>query len=235
MSWSLVLVHSPSVGPGTWRPVAQRLTNQGLDAVVPDLRRVTEFGPPYWNSVAQNVVEAAGQLESHGPVLLVAHSNAGLFLPVVAEALTERVVGAVFVDAALPAREGSSPVAGPELVQWLRSLADDQGLLPRWTDWWPEEEVAALLPDPLVRAELVAEQARLPLDYYEQSVPVPPQWLSVPCAYLQFNEAYAREADQMRRAGWPTDHMPGEHLHQVVDPDGVTDAILRLAGQLLGH
>jgi hypothetical protein len=78
----------------------------------------------------------------------------------------------------------------------------------------------------------VAEQPRLPLAYYEQSLPVPAAWASVPAAYLRFSDGYRAEADRAAQAGWPVDHLPGEHLHQMVDPIAVTDRILALVGRL---
>ena len=232
MTPPLVLVHSPSVGPSTWVPVARRLHLRGLDAVVPNLRHVGMGGPPYWPRVAGTVAEAMGQLDEPGPVVLVAHSNAGLFLPTVAEASPRPVAGAVFVDAGLPAERGESPAVPAEFLRHLRGLADSAGRLPRWTDWWPAEEIEPLLPDPAVRAEVVRDQPRLPLDYYQQTLPVPVSWWSVRCAYLQFSAGYDGEAARARRAGWPVEVVRGEHLHQVVDPDGVTDALLAITARL---
>jgi hypothetical protein len=30
--------------------------------------------------------------------------------------------------------------------------------------------------------------------------------------------------------GWPTRHVPGHHLHMLVDPDAVAAAVLEMAG-----
>jgi hypothetical protein len=227
----VVLVHSPSVGPRTWRDVADELHRAGIVAVVPDLRRVTELGPPYWPTVVRAVVEAIGELPSGatGPLVLVPHSNAGLFVPATVVASPRPIAGVVFVDAALPQTgQARCPVAPPQMLDRLRSMADEDGYLPRWTDWWDVEDVAALLPDPAVREEVVADQPRLPLAYFEQDVPVPATWPLVPCAYLQLSQAYEAEAHEARRAGWPVDVAPGEHLNQVVAPKEVTRAVLAL-------
>ena len=94
--------------------------------------------------------------------MLVAHSNAGLFIPVITAALPGQVRGCIFVDAALPPAAGAAPVAPPELLALLRDKASG-GLLPRWTDWWDEEEVAPLFPDQQTRQAVTEEQPRLPL------------------------------------------------------------------------
>jgi hypothetical protein len=45
-----------------------------------------------------------------------------------------------------------------------------------------------------------------------------------------FSEAYEGEAQQARARGWPVRTERGEHLHQIVDPDAVSRALLNLAG-----
>ena len=56
MAASFVLIHSPSVGPRTWQPVAHRLTELGWEAIVPSLLHVTDqgrrIGPGWWTRSA---------------------------------------------------------------------------------------------------------------------------------------------------------------------------------------
>jgi hypothetical protein len=56
-------------------------------------------------------------------VVLVAHSNAGLFLPLITAALPSQVLGCIFVDAAIPPAAGAAPMALPELLVLLRDKA----------------------------------------------------------------------------------------------------------------
>jgi hypothetical protein len=95
--------------------------------------------------------------------------------------------------------------------------------------------VVGLVPDHHMREAVVSEQPRLPLSYYEQEIPVPPGWDTVRCGYLAFGTAYDAEAAQARARGWPVDELSGGHLHQVVDPTGVTDRLLRLAAPTRDH
>jgi pimeloyl-ACP methyl ester carboxylesterase len=231
MAASFVLIHSPSVGPRTWQPVAHRLAELGWEAVVPSLLHVTDGGPPVWPRVVDAVRGDLGTAEQGQGVVLVAHSNAGLFIPVVTTALPGRVRGCIFVDAALPPASGSAPVAPPELLALLRDKASD-GLLPRWTDWWDEEQVAPLFPDQATRQAVSEEQPRLPLSYYEASVPVPAGWDAQPCAYLLFGPPYDELADEAGERGWIVERLPGAHLHQLVDPDGVARLLLAIADQM---
>jgi hypothetical protein len=61
--------------------------------------------------------------------------------------LGEKVRGYVFVDARLPTPGRFWLETGsPGLAARLRDMADPQGWLPPWPQWWGEEELAALLP-----------------------------------------------------------------------------------------
>lgn len=233
MNAAFVLVHSPSVGPATWAPVAERLAAAGTAVVVPSLSGVAEAAPPVWARVAEVVAGQLARLPEGLPVVLIAHSNAGLFLPVIAQASPRPVAGFVFVDAALPVRDGVTPVAPPRFLELLRGKAVD-GRLPPWTAWWDEADVAPLFPDGRTRAVIEAEQPRLPLAYYEQHIPAPAGWDGRPCGYLLFDEdAYGEEAAEAAGRGWTVDRLTGLHLHQLVDPDGVTERLTAMAGPWL--
>jgi len=224
-----VLVHSPSVGPSTWQAVADQLRDAGHDAVVPSLLSVGEGGPPYWPRVTAAVRAGLSRTDASQPVVLVVHSNAGLFLPLIASELGRAVACSIFADASVPPAGGSTPVAEDDFLPFLRDLADESGRLPQWTSWWDEADVTPMLPDPQVRQVITEEQPRLPLDYYLENVPVPSGWDDYPCGYLLFSQAYEGQAAEARRRGWPVRTVRGEHLHQVVDPAGVTRALLELA------
>jgi hypothetical protein len=223
-----VLVHSPSVGPSTWAPVATRLNGFGAATVVPSLVDVADAGPPFWPRVAETVGGAVEQLPPNQPVVLVAHSNAGLFVPVSVQMAPRPVVGCLFVDAALPARSGPTAVVSPEQLDLLRPKVTG-GRLPQWTAWWDEADVAPMFPDAQTRTVVSAEQPRLPLSYYEQQVPVPDGWDSRPCGYLLFSPPYEEAAQDARERGWNVDHVPGLHLHQLVDPETVTGRIIAMS------
>jgi hypothetical protein len=71
-----LLVHSPVVGPTTWRWVADEL-RAGHDVVVPDLRHAAAGGDV--NSVI--VAAAAAVPPEWLDVIAVGHSGAGVVLP----------------------------------------------------------------------------------------------------------------------------------------------------------
>ncbi len=184
---------------------------------VPSLLDVARSAPPFWPAGVSAVTGSVGD----EPVVLVPHSNAGLLVPAIVEALDDQVRGVVFVDAALP---GRGHYTTPD---FLCALAVD-GLLPPWTSWWDEAEVAELFPDAATRAQVEAEQPRMPLSYFDHLPPAPDDWAGPPCAYLWFGPPYDEGAAQAVARGWPTERLPGRHLHMLVDPDAVAAAIGRL-------
>ncbi len=232
----LVLVHSPSVGPATWQPVAGRLREAGHEAVVPSLLGVGDGEPPFWPRVVEAVRAglAAGAGRGPGlgggdePVVLVAHSNAGVFVPVVVRGLGRPVGRLIFADATIPGSGAATPMADEEFLPFLRDLAGPDGRLPRWTDWWRDVDLGPMFPDARTREVITAELPRLPLAYYLEQVPAPAGWDERVCGYLRFSEGYEDQATRARERGWPVLEVPGEHLHQVVDPAAVASAILAL-------
>jgi hypothetical protein len=216
-----LLLPSPLLGPATWRPVESWLRGQGHDA------RAVEFGPEPRTSA--QVLDAVAAAADDQTVVLVPHSNAGLYAPYLTTLIDVRAT--VFVDAALPdpAAEGKeTPLAPAAFMDFLQTLADDQGVLPPWTQWWGD--VADLFPDSSARQAVEREQQRLPLTYFTSRIPVPTGWTDRQAAYLAFGETYAAERDRAMRMGWPTRTMAGGHLHALQDPAAVGSAILDLSG-----
>ncbi len=216
----VALLPSPLLGPAVWRPVAGLLADGGVEVLVPPAYDRIESP----DDVVRHLLRA---VPATGPVVLVPHSNAGLYVPALADRRDVR--GTVFVDARLPARE-AEPRGESEFREFLGSLAGSDGRLPGWTRWWPSAELAGLFPDDATRAEVEAEQARLPLRYFDAPVPAPPGWERLPAAYVSFGDAYEPERERAEERGWPTARLDGRHLHQLVDPAGVARVILELVG-----
>src|SRR4029450_10371042 len=52
------------------------------------------------------------------------------------------------------------------------------------------------------------------------------------CAYLLFGPPYDELATEARGRGWIVQQLPGGHLHQLVDPDGVARSLLAIGDQM---
>jgi pimeloyl-ACP methyl ester carboxylesterase len=224
----LLLVHSPLVGCGTWEPVARDLAGNGYAVTVPDLAGAVAAGPPYHLRQAQVIAgSAAGQ-----PAVLIGHSRAGPLLAAAGTMLGEAIRGYVFVDARLPAPGRSwMETVQPGLAARLREMAGPRGWLPPWPQWWGEEELAVLLPDPDVRRGFAAGCPRLPLAMVEEIYPPAPGWPDAPCGYLQLSEAYEGEAARARELGWPVRQQMSHHLALLAEPGQVARELRELIGR----
>lgn len=80
MTETIVLVHSPLVGPATWQPVAEVLRQGGHQVVVPSL--LDAITPPHHGNFATAATEGVT-----GSAIVVGHSGAGVLLPAIAETL----------------------------------------------------------------------------------------------------------------------------------------------------
>jgi hypothetical protein len=223
---TLVLLPSPLLGPAVWSPVARLLRSRTHDVVVPAV-------PATVHTPADVLGGWLEQIPADRDLLLVPHSNAGLYTAALADA--RPVACVVFVDAGLPSRGPTTPMAPPAFRRFLGTLADADGVLPPWTGWWPPEEVASVFPDPATRAAVEREQRRLPLSYFDAEVASPPRWGRLPAAYLAFGDTYAEERSSAVRNGWPVRTLVGEHLHLLADPVAVSDALLHLVAALTGR
>lgn len=219
---SFALLGSPFLGPEVWAPVAEVLADRGHRVAV-----VVGRG----HTPEEVTLQLLDGLPADDRLVLVPHSNAGLYVPALAAA--RPVGGAVFVDAGFPGPGRTTPVAPRELAERLAHEAGDDGLLPPWTQWWPEQETAALFPDEETRRAVEAGQPRVPASYLLSRVATPPGWeTGLAAAYLAFGRTYDLETALAREWGWPVVVLRGGHLHQLVDPPGVAGALTDLVGAL---
>jgi len=221
---NLALVHSPLVGPMTWRGVADSLRTLGYRRVATPAASAWDVEPPYYGALAGRI---AGELDGE-PWVLVGHSGAGGLLPAVAEALPGGASAVVFVDAILPHPDKAwFETAPPALAEMLRHRATD-GCAPSWPDWLPPRILEGLLPDAAVRAAFAAEARPIPVAYLAEPAPGSLVAPSTPCGYLQLSPGYEAEADAAASAGWTVAREPWRHLAVITDPDGVAAVLHRL-------
>ncbi|NUT33256.1 MAG: alpha/beta hydrolase [Hamadaea sp.] len=223
-----VLMHSPLLGPSSWRPVASVLAARGHAVVVPDATGALREGPPFGARIVARVV---AQLRSR-PVVLIGHSRAGPLLPAIADAVGPEVAGLVFVDARLPHPGESALTNMPaEAAERLRALAVD-GMLPPWHEWFAPSTLADLIADPAVRAALTAEVTGVPFAFFTE--PASPAVWPGPTGYLLLSESYRADAATARiRDTAAVVELPSHHLSMVTAPARMADALERLLAIML--
>ena len=217
-----VLVHSPVVGPSTWRWVGERLRSLGHDAVVPDLTDGARSGDP-----GAFVRAAVTAVASDVGLVVVGHSGAGPLLPAITTRLGSAVRLTVWVDAGLPPCEGSFTVGG-DFLGTLRGLASD-GVLPPWSQWFGEGVLERLVGDDARRDAVARDLPQLPLAFYEAPIDAPLGWCQRAGAYLVLSTNYRSDADRAAALGWPVVEHNGAHLDIVNDEAAITDILVGLA------
>lgn len=223
-----VLIHSPLVGPATWGKVAEALGRRGHITVVPTLSSDPGGPRPYWEQHVAQVIDALSDIPRGIPLVLVAHSGGGMLLPVIRQETRRPVDAYLFVDAGIP-QDGKSRLdlfESQEAADGFREAAVD-GLLPAWT----EDDLREVIPDDGLRRDFVRELRPLPLEVYQEPIPVFAGWPEAPVGYLRFgdNPAYDADAARAEREGWPVSRLEGTHFHLLVDWEAVADKLVEMA------
>ncbi len=223
-----VLVHSPLVGPFTWSLLADEFGRRGYGVVVPRLHGDAGTGSPYWQRHAGAAVRELGGLRPEHPPILVGHSGAGPLLPAIRQLLGKPVAGYLFMDAGIPEHGRSRIELLREELPEAAEGAAREGLSPSWSD----EDLREDLPDPRLRAGVLAELHPQPLAFRAEPIPVFTGWPDAPCGYLRFTPFYRKPAERARREGWAYAELEGGHFHMLVDPSSVADTLLGLTQRM---
>jgi len=227
-----VLIHSPLVGPTTWTLVAEELRRRGVATVVSALQDARCTDGPYWSRHVAAVSSAVEGVPRDRPVVLVAHSGAGPLLPAIGARSEHAVAGYVFVDAALPGTDGQSrlDLFGGNEAKRFRAAAIDGMIPPVWRNEQLLRELG--IEDAQLRSRFVADVPDVPLAVYEEPLPVRLDWPDAPCGYLLFSQPYAADAREASMRQWAYRELLGGHVHMLVEPVAVADALLDLADEM---
>jgi len=221
---SLLLVHSPVVGPSTWGRLAESARTTGTTVALPDLTAVIGGSGPLWRGFVETVVDSAKDLPA--PVAVVGHSAAGALLPLIGDALGGHLGHLIFVDAVIPPVDRAHET--PSRLKELLDQHTEDGVLAPWLDWWSDDVLDSLLPDWNDRAILRADLPALPRSYYDEEIPVPGRWSTWACRYLRLSAAYDTELVRAVESGWPTAELESTHLGMFTDPGPVLESLQKL-------
>lgn len=227
MAVKLVLLHSPLVGPATWRSLAPVLRARGFEVASADFRADMAGDPPYYPRLiqsAQSLLAAARDTST----FLVVHSGGGSLVP----ALAADVAGAIFVDALMPhpGRAWFETVPAALKVR-LEKLAH-AGRVPPWHHWWPVGAIRSLFADENSYLQFVTELNEIPLRYLHEPAPDVELQSGFRSAYLQLGPGNANEAALAEQLGWPVRRLPLHHLAMITHPQVVAASIAELVAEL---
>lgn len=228
-----VLIHSPLVGPTTWKLVAQEMQQRGLDVVVPTLADQPASEQPYWKQHSEAISQALTYISNSQPIVLAGHSGAGPLLPAIRQSLANPVSAYVFVDASVP-RDGASrldlmKVEDPGWAQQFQEELERGGHYPTWTS----DDLIEVIPDDTLRRQTVAEIQPRALDFFTEPIPVFSGWPDAPCVYIHLSAPYRRVAHRAKEEGWPVYELEAGHFHMLVAGTAVTDLIIEAVHKLV--
>ena len=218
-----VVLPSPLLGFATYEPLVTELT--GLAGW-----RAGMAALPADPSDPRDVLAAFARATERADVV-VAHSNAGYYLPALSARTDAPIIA---MDAALPrGQERETPLAPTQFADFLAGLPQPGGRLPPWPEWWPAAQVEPLFPTPDWFERVLAEAPRLRPSYFEGRLPVPVGWAAGRRAFLAFGDTYAAELAFATAAGWQVARLDGGHLEHVAHPSRVAHSLAHLASRLL--
>jgi len=203
----LALAPSPFVGPNSWRPLADVVSN----SVVVDYGGV--LPPDWYEGVAQRI---AHEVDAE-PWVAVLHSSAGGFAPALAAVATS-LKGFIFVDAVLPHPGRSALDIAPEAqIEGLRRLTT-HGLMAPWNTWFDTDPTPHWIPDADARAAFLSDLPRTPFAFLEAVAPDSAAWEQLPAAFIQLSKGYEANAARAEARGWPVRRAKLNHLAMVAQP-----------------
>jgi hypothetical protein len=227
-----VLIHSPLVGPLTWKLVADEMRQRGIEVVLPTLVDSPDSKEPYWKQHAESVAQALTQLPRDTSVTLVAHSGAGPLLPAIRKSIANPIHTYLFVDAGIPHNGATRlELMNSEDSDWAKEFQEyleGGGYFPNWS----VDDLQEIIPDESLRAQMIAEIHARALDFFTEPIPIFEGWPDAPCVYILFSEPYKRAAVQARESGWLTYELEAGHFHMLVDAKAVTNLIIEAVNKL---
>ena len=229
---AFALIHSPLVGPSTWKLVAAQLQQYRYQVIAPTLVDSESDTRAYWEQHAESAARAVNAAPTDDSCVLVGHSGAGPILPAIGERLKRPPSGYIFVDAGLPSHQASRlEMMKSESSEWANEFEKHLAAGGRYPDW-SEADLQSLIPDDDLRQQLLKEIRARTLSFFTERISVPEDWPMTPCGYIQFTETYEVPAARARQLGWPFIKFPAGHFHMLVESIRVADMLVQIGRQL---
>src|SRR2546429_1924245 len=189
MQSDIILVTGPLVGASSWAPTADRLRAAGARVHVPDV--LARLGSaPSWSAWTSHLADLASVDEES---ILVGHSSASTLVADLATKIPVR--GLIIVDGDIPPACGSAPPVRATFRDFIAGLADEDGLLPPWSQWWLKDRrraqlvgIDTLALDPQSFESFEKDLPRMRLSWFDDVIDLA-TWDHVPAGYIQFQRS----------------------------------------------
>lgn len=205
----IALLGSVFLPPTVLEPLAGALDNHGYS--------VSMITPIVSGSSREVLEDYGSQVSRLRSPIVVAHSNAGNYVPALVSRTT--VIGAIFMDAALPPFGGGRwPVVPEELTSALPTTADATRVQ-RWTRWWPAEEMSGLFPTEESLCRIDSQTPEVPRHYLTETLEADENWTNFAAlGYVALGDGYTQELERAAAEGLVTRQLSVGHLGMMTDP-----------------
>ena len=224
---TFVLIHSPLVGPLSWKLTAEALTSTGCVAITPRITNPTDRIGSYLRLHVDQIVDQLPDVLDPD-VFLVSHSGAGALLPALrAEVALSSAM--IFVDCDLPQQGTSRFDQFPaDLLAGFRAQASD-GMLPVL---WSEADLESTIVCADIRRRFVEELRPTPLRVYEEPVPVGIGVEDRDHGYVLLTKQYGDPFDIASARGWVTERRESSHFHLLNDPAQMAEILVSVGTRI---
>lgn len=127
----------------------------------------------------------------------------------------------------------------PALHDFIKGLAESDGMLPVWSKWFAGDKRRASLVGIDVLARDTAAFARfedgLPrmhIGWFDEAIELA-EWDHIPAGFIQTSAIYDHATAEAQRRGWPVANLHGTHLHPTLQPEETAGAILAMSRRLV--
>lgn len=211
MQPGIVLVAGPLVGASSWEPTASRLRAEGVRVQIPDVLACADRVPP-WREWTSHLLDLSSAEEAP---ILIGHSSASTLIVDLATKM--KVRGVIITDGDIPPASGLARPVRPALGEFIAGLADENGLLPPWSQWWVNNATRARLVgidvlerDPQALRSFEMDLPRMNLGWFDDAINLS-TWDHIPAGYIQLSPIYDHAAEEASRRAWPLRRLQGTH------------------------
>jgi hypothetical protein len=172
----------------------------------------------------------------HEPIV-VGHSSASALVADLATRLPAR--GIIVVDGDVPPSRGAAFAVRPALHDFIKGLAEADGMLPIWSRWFTHDMrrmslvgLDVLARDAAAFARFENGLPRMHIGWFDEAIELA-DWEHIPAGFIQTSAIYDHATVEAQRRGWPVANLKGTHLHPTLYPAETANAILTMSGQLV--
>ena len=190
MSLHFILVAGPLVRASSWEPTAECLRAAGCHVQVPDVL-AHHHSPPSWSAWTSQLLEHIPR--GHEPIV-VGHSSASALVADLATRLPAR--GIIIVDGDVPPSRGAAFPVRPALHDFIKGLAEPDGMLPIWSRWFARDMrrmslvgLDILARDAAAFARFETGLPRMHIGWFDDAIELA-NWDHIPAGFIQTSAIY---------------------------------------------